>query len=147
MSLRKEKLSLCKGPVPCPTSMPFVQEGICCNCLGKFYASSAYCRELCERGRRGGGKEILVSFRVLQNKGKQKGGVVFFQGVLLTSWKPRANLSLAGIPIHWHAGSLNGEVLSRRRNHGDFLPGGRGLLAFRECIAAWAVQGMRCDIG
>lgn len=67
----ERKSSLCEGPVPCPTSMPFVQAGICCDCLGhlgKFYALSAYCRVL-RKGKekkKVKSKEINISSWVLQ---------------------------------------------------------------------------------
>lgn len=73
VSLGKEKSSLCNGPVPCPMSMPFVQEDVCCGCLGKFYAESSVKGEEGKKRR-----ESLFPFTFFKYKGKQKGGVVFF---------------------------------------------------------------------
>lgn len=147
-SSESKKSSLCKGPPPHSTSMPFVQEGICCDCLGKFYASSAQCRELCKRGRGKKNKKGNPCFLLCSSSTREIGRWCGFLKVFCWSpGKKKADLSLAGIPIHCHAGSLNGGVLSWRRSHGNFLPRGKGWLAFRECIAVWVVQGVRCDLG
>lgn len=70
--LRREKSSLCKGP--CPTSVPFVQKGICCHCLGKFHALSA-CAESSVKGEQE--RKSLFPFVIFKYKGKQPGGLFF----------------------------------------------------------------------
>lgn len=112
-----EKSSLCNGPVPRPMSMTFVQEGVCCGCLGRFYTESS------GKGEEGK-KEGNPSFLSRPSNVRENRKTMWFSfsrcspDVLETK---RANLSLAGIPICWHAGSLDGRGAELKEEPQGFL--------------------------
>lgn len=130
--LRKEK-PLCKGP--CPTSVSFVQEGICCHCLGKFHALSA-CAESSVKGEQK--RKSLLPF-IFRYKGTESGSVAFSK---VFCWHPGNQESKP--QLGWDPHPLICGIFKERcwseRGIGDFFWGRRGLLASRDCVAAWAVQ-------
>lgn len=102
---------LCKGP--CPTSVSFVQEDICCHCLGKFRALSA-CAESSVKGEQK--RKPLLPF-IFKHKGTQTGSVVFPKVLCWHPGNPESKPQLGWDPhpltcwiFKWRDADLNEEL-------------------------------------